>query len=247
MESDGDVYSCDHFVEPAIDSVTSTTSTCSSWSLRRAARVRAREARDADRAVPGCDVRSVCNGGCPKDRFATSRDGEPGQNYLCPGLELFFTHTRARDADDGGLFSGRPPAEVMNVVAEDDDRRESISRARAAAARVSLLSRQRARVVQPTTMRGMNDADADVAENVQQFYERIRIRRRSRASSTIGGSGTSQRRADHLSWPLRRSARRVDPDRRLWHVAGGQACAALACSADDGIDVSATACAAPRP
>ena len=32
-----------------------------------------------------CEVRFLCNGGCPKDRFALSRDGEPGHNYLCPG------------------------------------------------------------------------------------------------------------------------------------------------------------------
>ena len=32
-----------------------------------------------------CDVRFACNGGCPKDRFATSPYGEPGQHYLCPG------------------------------------------------------------------------------------------------------------------------------------------------------------------
>ena len=40
-----------------------------------------------------CKVRHLCNGGCPKDRFSLSRDGEPGHNYLCAGLELFFMHT----------------------------------------------------------------------------------------------------------------------------------------------------------
>jgi uncharacterized protein len=71
-----------------------------------------------------CEVRPVCNGGCPKDRFATSRDGEPGHNYLCPGLELFFTHTRPIMQKMAQLFQQRrPPADVMAIVAEDDDRR----------------------------------------------------------------------------------------------------------------------------
>jgi uncharacterized protein len=70
-----------------------------------------------------CKVLNWCNGGCPKDRFAISRDGEPGQNYLCPGLELFFTHT-------GPSFSlmvqllrqGRAPADLMAWVAAEDAR-----------------------------------------------------------------------------------------------------------------------------
>ena len=41
-----------------------------------------------------CDVRFACNGGCPKDRFATSPYGEPGQHHLCPGYQDFFHHVQ---------------------------------------------------------------------------------------------------------------------------------------------------------
>jgi len=70
-----------------------------------------------------CKVLNWCNGGCPKDRFALSRDGEPGQNYLCPGLELFFTHTGPTfNVMVQLLRQNRPPAEVMAWVAEQDAR-----------------------------------------------------------------------------------------------------------------------------
>jgi uncharacterized protein len=71
-------------------------------------------------------VRAACNGGCPKDRFVTSRDGEPGHNYLCEGLFHFFTHTRPAMRHMADLFNGgRAPAEVMAWVAAEDRKRDA--------------------------------------------------------------------------------------------------------------------------
>ena len=72
-----------------------------------------------------CEVRSLCNGGCPKDRFALSRDGEAGQNYLCAGLELFFKHTRPAMQEMARLLrQRRAPAEIMEATAAEDARRD---------------------------------------------------------------------------------------------------------------------------
>jgi uncharacterized protein len=71
-----------------------------------------------------CEVRPLCNGGCPKDRFVASRDGEPGHNYLCQGLELFYKHTRpAMERMAGLLREGLPAANIMQWVAAQDSKR----------------------------------------------------------------------------------------------------------------------------
>lgn len=93
MEFNGDVYSCDHFVEPAYllgnirerplsELVASPKQLC--FGHDKLARL--------PRYCLECDVRFACHGGCPKDRFVASPDGEPGLNYLCAGYRTFFHH-----------------------------------------------------------------------------------------------------------------------------------------------------------
>jgi serine-type anaerobic sulfatase-maturating enzyme len=71
-----------------------------------------------------CDVRFACHGGCPKDRFATTPDGQPGLHYLCPSYKAFFGHIRpAMDAMCELLRAGRAPSELVHRYTAEDSRR----------------------------------------------------------------------------------------------------------------------------
>ena len=125
LEHNGDLYACDHFVEPRyrLGNIHET------HMLKLVASPEQRKFGDDKRDTltaqcRSCEVRPLCNGGCPKDRFAFSREGEPGHNYLCSGLELFFKHTQpAMQVMVGLLRQGRAPADVMAWTAAEDERR----------------------------------------------------------------------------------------------------------------------------
>lgn len=125
LEHNGDLYSCDHFVEPRFKLGNIHETHMLELVASPAQRKFGQDKRDTLTAqCQDCRVRHLCNGGCPKDRFALSRDGEPGQNYLCAGLELFFTHTGpAMQAMARLLQQSRPPADVMALIAAEDARR----------------------------------------------------------------------------------------------------------------------------
>jgi uncharacterized protein len=118
LEHNGDLYSCDHFVEPdyLLGNITTT------HMVELLASPQQRAFGDAKRdGLPqycrDCDVRFACNGECPKNRFVLTPDGEPGLNYLCAGYKSFFTHIDGimRLMADR-LRSGGYADEVMDVL-----------------------------------------------------------------------------------------------------------------------------------
>ena len=125
LEYNGDLYACDHFVEPRFKLGNIHKTHLLELVASPAQREFGRNKLDSlTQQCRQCEVRSLCNGGCPKDRFARSHDGEEGQNYLCAGLYKFFTHTRpAMERMRALLDAGRAPAELMREVAQTDQRR----------------------------------------------------------------------------------------------------------------------------
>jgi uncharacterized protein len=119
LEHNGDLYSCDHYVEPAyrLGNIRETAMIELVGSDRQ--RQFGMAKRDGlPRQCRACEVRFACNGGCPKDRILNTPDGEPGLNYLCAGYQAFFRYI------DGpmrwmvaALRERRPPAGIMAHLA----------------------------------------------------------------------------------------------------------------------------------
>jgi len=64
-----------------------------------------------------CDVRFVCNGGCPKNRFVQTPGGELGLNYLCPSYKHFFHHIApVMQRMAAALRAGKPVASVVRQL-----------------------------------------------------------------------------------------------------------------------------------
>jgi len=95
VEMNGDFYSCDHYVMPEhlIGNIMQTSVTSLLDHPRQKAFGEAKRAT-LPRYCLDCEVLDMCNGECPKNRFITTPDGEPGLNYLCEGYRQFFNHCR---------------------------------------------------------------------------------------------------------------------------------------------------------
>lgn len=115
VEHNGDVYACDHFVEPLFRlGNLFEMELAQLLALPRQVAFGEDKRRKLPRFCRECEVRFVCNGGCPKDRIRRTPDGEAGLNYLCTGYKAFFTHIdRPMRAMASLLRAGRPAAEVM--------------------------------------------------------------------------------------------------------------------------------------
>jgi uncharacterized protein len=117
LEHNGDLYVCDHFVEPSfllgnihklrlVDLASSPQQLAFGQS----------KLEGLPQACRECPALFVCNGGCPKDRIRRTAKGEEGLNYLCAGYKAFFMHVdRPMRRMANLLRSGRPAADIMRT------------------------------------------------------------------------------------------------------------------------------------
>jgi serine-type anaerobic sulfatase-maturating enzyme len=124
IEHCGDLYSCDHFVYPEnrLGNIMESPLASLVSSEQQQQFGDAKEST-LPKYCRECDVRFACNGECPKHRFTSTPDGEPGLNYLCAGYKMFFRHIdpymRFMAAE---LAAEQPPANVMPWAAAQDAR-----------------------------------------------------------------------------------------------------------------------------
>ena len=131
LEHNGDLYSCDHYVYPEfkvgnileqpIDQLVNSPR-------------QIKFGRDKADTLPQycrrCSVRFACNGECPKHRFLTTPDGEPGLNYLCAGYKRFFTHIDPYLRKLADLVrSGQPADRIMQILADREPARADVRQA----------------------------------------------------------------------------------------------------------------------
>jgi uncharacterized protein len=95
VEHNGDFYSCDHYVNK--ENLLGNIMDHSLFHFLESEKQR-NFGKAKSITLPGycirCEVRPMCNGECPKNRFILTPDGEPGLNYLCEGYRYFFNHCR---------------------------------------------------------------------------------------------------------------------------------------------------------
>ncbi len=92
MEANGDVYACDHFVYPhyllgnihqsSLQEIATSEQAVSFGKNKSALNYQCRS----------CKFLPICNGGCPKHRFAISSGGFAHHNYFCESYFHFYRH-----------------------------------------------------------------------------------------------------------------------------------------------------------
>lgn len=112
MEHNGDIYACDHYVEPNyyLGNIQESSIDSFAHSPRQK-----RFGQDKRNTLPQycleCEFKFACNGGCPKHRVARTPDGEVGLNYLCPSYKRYFNHVAPHMREMTDLLAvGLPPA-----------------------------------------------------------------------------------------------------------------------------------------
>jgi uncharacterized protein len=91
IDFNGDFYNCDHYVDNKhfLGNIRNNTIAwyLNSYNQNNFGRLKYETLPSFCQV---CEVKEMCHGECPKNRFIQTPDGEPGLNYLCEGYKTFF-------------------------------------------------------------------------------------------------------------------------------------------------------------
>jgi uncharacterized protein len=118
LEHDGSVYACDHYVYPEYKLGNVLAGNLGQMVEASVANgFGPHKETTLPRYCRECEVKEACWGGCPKHRFASTPDGEPGLHYLCAGYKKFFKHIRKYLRAFTTLLSNDlPPSTIMQAI-----------------------------------------------------------------------------------------------------------------------------------
>ncbi len=125
LEANGDVYACDHYVYPEfkLGNIAQTSINELNQSQANHDFANAKHQR-LSRDCRSCEFLTLCNGGCPKHRFALSSDNKPEQNYFCHGYQTFFAYSKPYFQLMKQLHEvGYPPFAIMDIIAQKEKTR----------------------------------------------------------------------------------------------------------------------------
>lgn len=122
LEHNGDLYSCDHYVEPGyrLGSITGEKLLRLMASPQQH-KFGQNKKDNLPRFCRDCEVLFACHGECPRNRFITAPDGEKGLNYLCAGYKAFFKHINPTMKIMASLLrQNRYADEIMQILKSEN-------------------------------------------------------------------------------------------------------------------------------
>ncbi len=123
IEHDGTLYACDHFVYEDFKLGNVNEAHLRDMVVSKAQiRFGVDKFSKLPRRCKRCEFLHLCYGECPKNRILKTPDGEPGMNYLCEGLKIFFAHvTPIMGMMAKELQAGRPAMGVMHYLQQTEE------------------------------------------------------------------------------------------------------------------------------
>jgi uncharacterized protein len=128
LEHNGDLYSCDHFVEPKYLLGNIMNKSMAEIAASEKQRKFGQDKRDTlPQYCRNCEFIHICNGECPKNRLIKTPDGQEGLNYLCEGFKAFFKHADVPMRIMAELIrSGKLAEEVMKIMETQEKGNERV-------------------------------------------------------------------------------------------------------------------------